>query len=706
MLRALKHQNRNSQKILSKYKKLCCRLRQENSKLLNEISENKKEVYDIFQKSKDLNKTFLSSQLRLGQFKRKGRRYLENDKTFALALYYCSPKAYRFLRKNFCLPTIRSLRRWLQGMQVSPGLNDNVLAMLKLKSQLLSTSDRIVSIVFDEMSLKELVAYDARADQFHGFVELGDVEEKLDHKTATAFTNQALVVMMRGIKKNFKQVLGYYFTKDAASAEALKKILINVIKKITEAGFIPKVVVCDQAVGNVKLRKLLGVTDENPVLEVDNNFVYFLYDAPHLLKSVRNNFKKYNFKSGDVEYSWKYIEEFYEKDVHMSLRLAPKLTKRHIDLPPFTSMRVCLAAQVLSHSVATGILTHVALGSMPTVATHTSTFIENMDKLFNCFNSSQIFGQTNSFKKPMSSSSQHWKFLDEMKLLLEGITIMNRTKKTPPCIKGWISNITALKLLCLNLEDNYGFKYILTRRLTQDCIENLFSVLRGKGGCNVTPDAFAFKSCIRLTMANQILSPSEDSNCEMDLDSFLLKRQELQKSSLVFHTEEFNDTSDLDTEQESILINDDELMAEKNAISYVAGWVCSKLPHPECREKISSYDDSYESSQIHTLLKKYEQSSKLLYPTSFATQFISNLLKAKDNYLSRFINESRSNVKMRLILVAEEPEECVICNDCKKIFANKAFNVIINAYIKSVNNDLKNSIRGKKNRKAEKVLHL
>ena len=38
--------------------------------------------------------------------------------------------------------------------------------------------------------------------------------------------------------------------------------------------------------------------------------------------------------------------------------MAPKLTERHIYLPPFTNMRVKLATQVFSHSVAAGTKTH------------------------------------------------------------------------------------------------------------------------------------------------------------------------------------------------------------------------------------------------------------------------------------------------------------------------------------------------------------
>ena len=51
---------------------------------------------------------------------------------------------------------------------------------------------------------------------------------------------------------------------------------------------------------------------------------------------------------------WKHIEDFYDLDSRSPIRMAPKLTRKHIDLPAFTNMRVKLATQVLSHSVAAG----------------------------------------------------------------------------------------------------------------------------------------------------------------------------------------------------------------------------------------------------------------------------------------------------------------------------------------------------------------
>ena len=59
----------------------------------------------------------------------------------------------------------------------------------------------------------------------------------------------------------------------------------------------------------------------------------------------------------------------------MGIRMAPKLTDRHINLPLFTAMRVNLAAQVLSHSVAADINVLCNLKYLPDDASATAEFI-------------------------------------------------------------------------------------------------------------------------------------------------------------------------------------------------------------------------------------------------------------------------------------------------------------------------------------------
>lgn len=47
---------------------------------------------------------------------------------------------------------------------------------------------------------------------------------------------------------------------------------------------------------------------------------------------------------------------------------------------------------------------------------------------------------------------------------------------------GWQLNIESLKCLGEDVHNTYLFKYLMTDRLSQDSLENLFSTLRNAGG--------------------------------------------------------------------------------------------------------------------------------------------------------------------------------------------------------------------------------
>lgn len=238
--------------------------------------------------------------------------------------------------------------------------------------------------------------------------------------------------------------------------------------------------------------------------------------------------------------------------------MAPKLTKKCIILPPFSSMRVCLAAKVFSHTVHAGILCHVSLNNLPGNAIHTANFIEKIDTLFDIFNSAKY--NDKKYRRPLTiKSNYHIEKLNELMQFLNDIKVLNKRLINPLCINGWISNINALKLLWDDLKNNYNFKFLFTRRLTQDCVENLFCIIRSKGGNNVIPNSVKFRCNLRLIMVNQLLEPSTDSNSEVDACTFLLQRQELIKKSFNISTLQSSKRQHDDT---SINYN----LAEKNSV--------------------------------------------------------------------------------------------------------------------------------------------
>lgn len=284
---------RNSQKTIS-------RLRMKIKELRSIITILKLKNNSKTDLSSQTLKPLFQSQFKLNKVMKKGRRYSEADKQFALSLHYCSPKSYRFLQKHFCLPATRSIRRWLQNLAVTPGLNYNVLRILKLKADLLPLEERVIAVAIDEMSLKEYASYNSQSDILEGFADYGiDFPDFLKSKKVDALANQGLVVMIRGLRRNFKQIIGYFVSVNSINGKILKDIVLHSLKKL--------VLVCDQGPNNLQMHRLLNISEDRPYLEILGNSIYIFLDSPHLLKSIRNNFKKYQIENNKNIISWSYV---------------------------------------------------------------------------------------------------------------------------------------------------------------------------------------------------------------------------------------------------------------------------------------------------------------------------------------------------------------------------------------------------------------
>ena len=172
-----------------------------------------------------------------------------------------------------------------------------------------------------------------------------------------------------------------FLSPGATTGSRLRDLILECIKRLSDIGIIVKVVVCDQGANNRALFSMFSIIVEQPFIEYNGTKTYFMYDPPHLLKSVRNNFRRYPIQFNGGVAKWEHVECFYDRDSQQKIRLAPKLKLVHLLLNNFKKMNVKLAAQVLSHSAAAGICCYVTYpGSLiPPEALATAEFIEFID---------------------------------------------------------------------------------------------------------------------------------------------------------------------------------------------------------------------------------------------------------------------------------------------------------------------------------------
>jgi hypothetical protein len=461
---------------------------------------------------------FISSQLRMAGQKPRARRWTAADKLLALSVYHRSPAAYRFLAKQFTLPTRSSLQRWLSGMNFEPGVCDSVISCLRSKVKTMSSTDRLSVLCIDEMAIKASLDYDSGRDVVDGFEDYGDCR-------SGRIASEALVFMVKGICRKWKQPLCYFLSAGPTTSDKLRELVLNVLDSLREVGLVVKAVVCDQGANNRSLFTKLGVSVDKPFIEVNQNKVYFLHDPPHLLKSVRNNFRKYNVKFSGGVAKWEHVKKFYDCDSKQKVRLACKLKQVHVTLNNFKTMNVRLAAQIMSHTVASGLCLYAGLPGdlMPPEAVVAAEFIEYTDKLFDSCNAVN-FRDVKVQRRPVTAKSYHVKFWQESINWLKNVQFLG-ARGAIYCVEGW--RLTLSALLCLWQELETDLKFFSTRRLNQDCLESYFSSIRQKCGCRDNPSASHFRSAMRQCVANSLLVSTDGGNCDGDDDSVILSLQAL-----------------------------------------------------------------------------------------------------------------------------------------------------------------------------------
>lgn len=449
------------------------------------------------------------TQMKLANIAKKGRRYSNLQRSFCMGLYFQSPRAYRFMSKVFTLPTTRMIRYWLMKIYMEVCWNNSVFSFLKEKTSSMRREDKLCGVTFDAISIKSGIYYDQSYDKFVGLEDCGQ------YYKGERPAQYAMVFMAKGLCRKWKMPLGYFLFHKSIPADILKTMIHDCLTKLLSCGLLPKFIVCDQDASNRSAVAKLSISCQTPYVEIDNEKIFFFYDTPHLLKSTRNIFTKYDISIGGDIVRWRYVRDFYESDKTHPVKIAPKLTDNHIDCNSFERMKVKYATQVLSRTVASGIDTYARLGGLPKEAIATSTFVKNMNDIFDVFNSSMRYNGSHR-KCAIDGMNDNLDFLTNMKEWIKSWKVIG-TNRQIPSVQGWLMNISALQALWNDVSLKYDLQFLLTRRINQDCLENFFCCIRKAGGNNYTPNVQQLKNAMKNVVCNYMLSDAYNGNCDDDV---------------------------------------------------------------------------------------------------------------------------------------------------------------------------------------------
>lgn len=548
------------------------------------------------------------------------RRYTQQFKETCLSLYFSSPTAYRNLSKTFILPSRRLLSKMTESVKFQPGFNDNIFKTIALKVSKMSPENKFSLLCLDEMNIKSGLFFNIGNDEIIGF------DDKGNGKSFNPALN-VLTLMVKGIYNNWKQPLAYFFVNTTCSPNDLKNIIITAINKCNNINLNIIGIVNDMGSSNIKVSNLLHITPERPYFVHHFKKVFYFFDTSHLIKAARNNLMNHEVHFDNKIADWKYIESIYHSEKDNINKLAPKLTKSHIYPLRTEKMKVKLATQVLSHSVSAAINFSVTSGNLSHNALGTAEYILNFDQLFDVFNSS-TFVTTKELNKAFTGSDSQIKFLLEMQQFLKKLKFITIQKENGKIIgekdvtnnikfvNSWLISISSLIGLWEILKKN-NFKFVYTRRISQDCLENFFGSVRKQSGDCITPTPIQFTRAFKKLFTCCFLVHSGAENCADDFSIILTQLKDVNNVSVnnVLNNSTRPSNTDISLSQNDLDFRGGSLtLVCKNIIKYKCGFLIKKcLTKHTCEvcENYSMAHQALDENNLYCYFKAYQNDKSL-----------------------------------------------------------------------------------------------
>lgn len=226
-----------------------------------------------------------------------------------LLLRVKSPGMYESLRRQWGLPfpSKETLRKMLGAMSTTFGFNEFALEAIEKALKDLPLEDRFGSLIWDEMKCTEEFVFDPKSHQFDGHIQLDNIVDTVvdhDHDYAGSAKQQklgpladhALVFIFRPLKAKWIQPFAVFAGKNAVPGKDLYRLLMKALIVLEERGARVLSTVCDGAQSNASVWSacgIFGISDGTPVKTfiqhpTADTPVFFLRDAPHLMKCIRN----------------------------------------------------------------------------------------------------------------------------------------------------------------------------------------------------------------------------------------------------------------------------------------------------------------------------------------------------------------------------------------------------------------------------------
>lgn len=260
-------------------------------------------------------------------------------------------------------------------------------------------------------------------------------------------------------------------------------------------------------------------------------------------------------------------------------KIQPRLTQRNITPGNFEKMKVNLASDLLSRETGAAIRILVEHYNFDLSFITTAWFCEQVGKWFDIMTSQSLglaLSKTNgdTYQSTLAFLTEFQSIIEDCAIRQESIGSdgppqINATCK--PVQRGILLSIHSFMDVAEFLLSEAGFAFVFGSRLTQNCIENVFSAVRYK---NATPTPMEFKNALKIISLSQFFYSKRMSSYENDGTSFLASLNEMK--SLMPANEDGEDPVTFEEPPDGIDDLESLDFADLNSLIYFGGYCLFK----------------------------------------------------------------------------------------------------------------------------------
>lgn len=447
-----------------------------------------------------------------------------SDETITKALKFrfaLNMHGYEYLlQTNYPLPSVNTINMKIREFKVDFSIFEDVLQALKYKVEAMTSSDRYCLLSIDHMEINQKLNCDKNVQILYRTVTFG--------KKKSQIGTHILLVVCRGLKQNWKQIIAAHVTENLIDGKLLKEFLDDCIRFVEETGL--RVIALSsntkpnyRSVWNEYCCYVKQDGTRNNAFQSNNHDIFIIPDVCHILNNLRikiltsvlhlpEGFVKCE-KLPTAEVSGKYILNLWTAQIGTKKEISSlcHLNKRDLYLDNIQTVNFDSAVQIFSLKTATGLELGVQQKILPQEALTTAKFIKIVGNWFRIMTAKKRRTSITRCNKTM-----RYGFLHKVIDLFQNTRI--GTEWDSLNVDVVMSSLSICDIGDFLLENNFDF--LITYRFTLDCVENIFSQIRKKRGS--MPCASICLQIIRSITLSQFSSDIKRSSYTNKTDEFLL----------------------------------------------------------------------------------------------------------------------------------------------------------------------------------------